>query len=115
MSYSFWQVILYVNKYGQSTLVDISNYYNVEKPTVTRAVKRLQEKHIVEVISGKDKREKIIQLTELGKERYTTIRKKITELEYSVMESIPKEEQNAAFHLLSKLRENIIKEGRKNE
>ncbi|MFD0825610.1 MarR family winged helix-turn-helix transcriptional regulator [Neobacillus sp. M.A.Huq-85] len=115
LSYSLWQVIWYVKKNGQSSLVDISNYYNVEKPTITRAVKRLEEKLILKVIPGKDKREKVVQLTELGEDLYQTIRQKITELEYSVMSGIPKEEQNAAFQLLPKFRKNILKEGRKDE
>ncbi|MBI0576878.1 winged helix DNA-binding protein [Neobacillus cucumis] len=115
LSYSLWQVIWYVKKNGQSSLVDISNYYNVEKPTITRAVKRLEEKLILKVIPGKDKREKVVQLTELGEDLYQTIRQKITELEYSVMSGIPKEEQNAAFQVLPKFRKNILKEGRKDE
>ncbi|MGG1399730.1 winged helix DNA-binding protein [Bacillus salipaludis] len=115
LSYSLWQVIWYINKNQQSTLVDISNYYNVEKPTVTRAVKRLEEKLIIKVIPGKDKREKVIELTDLGEDLYQIIRQKITELEYSVMNGISKEEQNAAFQLLPKLRKNILKEGRKDE
>ncbi|MED1471042.1 MarR family winged helix-turn-helix transcriptional regulator [Bacillus salipaludis] len=115
LSYSLWQVIWYINKNQQSTLVDISNYYNVEKPTVTRAVKRLEEKLIIKVIPGKDKREKVIQLTDLGEDLYQIIRQKITELEYSVMRGISNEEQNAAFQLLPKLRKNILKEGRKDE
>ncbi|WP_026575103.1 MarR family winged helix-turn-helix transcriptional regulator [Bacillus sp. UNC438CL73TsuS30] len=115
LSYSLWQVIWYIYKNQQSTLVDISNYYNVEKPTVTRAVKRLEEKLIIKVIPGKDKREKVIQLTDLGEDLYQIIRQKITELEYSVMSGISKEEQSAAFQLLPKLRKNILKEGRKDE
>jgi len=116
LTYSLWQVILYVKTNGSSTLVDISSYYNVEKPTITRAVQRLEKKLIVKVIPGKDRREKIIQLTELGEEVYQVCRQKITELEYSVMKGIPEDEQNTAFQILPRIRKNIInKEGNKNE
>jgi MarR family transcriptional regulator, transcriptional regulator for hemolysin len=116
LTYSLWQVIFYVKTNGSSTLVDISSYYKVEKPTITRAVQRLEMKLIVEVIPGKDRREKIIQLTELGEEIYQECRQKITELEYSVMNGIPEDEQNVAFQILPKIQENIInKEGSKNE
>lgn len=108
LSYSLWQVIFYVKNNGPSTLVDISAHYNVEKPTITRNVQRLQQKQLVEVIPGKDKREKIIRLTLLGEETYMTCREKITELEYKIMMDITKEEQKAAFDVLPKIRKNLI-------
>jgi DNA-binding MarR family transcriptional regulator len=108
LSYSLWQVIFYVKNNGPSTLVDISAHYNVEKPTITRNVQRLQQKQLVEVIPGMDKREKIIRLTLLGEETYMTCREKITELEYKIMMDITKEEQKAAFDVLPKIRKNLI-------
>lgn len=113
LTYSLWQIIFYLENNGPSMLVDISNHYNVEKPTITRSVHRLQEKMIVEVIPSKDRREKIIQLTAKGQDIYHACRLKITELEYKVMEGIPKEDQIVAFHILPKIHENIIKEGYK--
>lgn len=116
LSYSLWQVIFYIKNNGPSTLVDISNQYNVEKPTITRRVHRLEDLQIVEQIPGKDRREKIIQLTELGEEIYQACRKKITDLENSVMEGLTKEEQMMAFQTLPKIQDNIMKrEGSKSE
>jgi MarR family transcriptional regulator, transcriptional regulator for hemolysin len=114
LSYSLWQVIFYLKNEGPSTLVDISNYYNVEKPTITRRVHRLEELQMVRQIPGKDRREKIIQLTELGEEIYQACRKKITDLENSVMEGIAKEEQKVAFQILPKIQDNIINRGSNN-
>src|SRR3954453_15831735 len=112
LSYSLWQVIYYVKNNGPSTLVEISTQYNVEKPTITRRVHRLEELQIVKQIAGQDRREKIIQLTELGEEVYKTCRKKITNLEIRVMEGIGKEEQEVVFHTLPKIQEKMIhKEG----
>jgi DNA-binding MarR family transcriptional regulator len=108
LSYSLWQVILFVNNNGPSTLVEISNHFNVEKPTITRTVQRLEEKQIIKVIQGKDRREKIISLTELGEELYQSCRQKITKMEFEVMKGIPEAEQHAAFDILPKIRENII-------
>ncbi|WP_338786155.1 MarR family winged helix-turn-helix transcriptional regulator [Metabacillus sp. FJAT-53654] len=108
LSYSLWQVIFYIKNNGPSTLVDISNQYNVEKPTITRRVHRLEELKIVKQIPGKDRREKIIQLTELGEEIFQACRNKITDLENSVMEGIAKEEQNVAFQILPKIQNNIM-------
>ncbi|WP_338449863.1 MarR family transcriptional regulator [Niallia oryzisoli] len=116
LSYSLWQVILYIKNNGPSTLVDISSYYNVEKPTITRRVHRLEELQIVKQIPGKDRREKVIQLTELGEKIYKEIRTKITDLEHQVMEGITAEEQMITFETLPKIQENIMKrEERKSE
>jgi MarR family transcriptional regulator, transcriptional regulator for hemolysin len=116
LSYSLWQVIFYIKHNGPSTLVDIAIQYNVEKPTITRRVHRLEELQIIQHITGQDRREKIIELTEIGDEVYKTCRKKITDLEIRIMEGIAKEEQEAVFNILPKLQENIKhKEGNKFE
>lgn len=116
LSYSLWQVVFYVRNSGPCTLVEISKHFNIEKPSVTRMVHRLEEKAMVQQIPGKDKREKIIQITEVGEETYQTCRKKITELEYKIMKDIPEADQMAVFETLPKIKENIIElEEEKNE
>ena len=116
LTYSLWQVIFYIKNNGASTLVDISNYYSVEKPTITRRVHRLEELQIVRQIPGQDRREKVIRLTELGEEIYTECRKKITELENRVMQGIANEEQMITFQTLPIIHDNILKEeGEKSE
>ncbi|MCP1146405.1 MarR family winged helix-turn-helix transcriptional regulator [Lysinibacillus endophyticus] len=116
LSYSLWQVMYYIKNYGPSTLVDISNYYNVEKPTITRRVHRLEELQIVVQIPGKDRREKIIQLTELGEQIYKECRLEIINLEKNVMEGISKEDQHITYLTLPKIQHNIMKrEGNKIE
>ncbi|WHY01790.1 MarR family transcriptional regulator [Neobacillus sp. DY30] len=116
LSYSLWQVIFYIKHNGPSTLIDIANQYNVEKPTITRRVQRLEELHMVIQIPGIDKREKVIQLTELGEEIYQACRKKITDLENSVMDGVDKDNQLIMFKTIPKIKENIIKgEGSKSE
>lgn len=114
LSYSLWQVIFYIKKFGPSTLIDISNYYHVEKPSITRRVQRLEKMSILKGIPGKDKREKILQLTDVGDEIYEICRQKIAELEFNMMKGISKNDQLTAFQILPKIKENII-EGDKNE
>lgn len=109
LTYSLWQVILYIKNNGPSTLVEISSYYNIEKPTITRVVTRLEEKQFIIGKTGKDRREKIIHLTEAGEDIYSVCRNEITELECQIMKGIPESEQLAGFQLLPKIRENIIK------
>ena len=110
LSYSLWQVIFYLKRYGPSSLVDISKYYNIEKPSITKKVQSLEEKMIVKEIVSKNKREKIIQLTETGEKLYRTCREKITCLESEVMKDIPKEEQKIVFEVFPKILGSITTE-----
>ena len=76
----------------------------------------MEDLQMVKQIPGLDKREKVIQLTELGEQIYQACRKKITELEISVMHGIANEEQMITFQTLPKIQENIMKgDGTKNE
>jgi MarR family transcriptional regulator, transcriptional regulator for hemolysin len=116
LSYSLWQVIFYIKNNGPSTLVDIANQYNVEKPTITRRVQRLEDLQIVKQIPGMDKREKVIELTEVGEEIYQACRNKITALENSIMDGIAHEDQMILFQTLPKIQVNIMKgDGSKSE
>ncbi|MBN6206676.1 winged helix DNA-binding protein [Ralstonia pickettii] len=108
LSYSLWQVIFYLNENGLSTLVDVANYYNVEKPSITRRVHRLEEMQIVKAIPSEDRREKIIQLTDSGKEIYQICRKKITDLEKNAMEDISMNEQQTIYDVFPKIKENLL-------
>lgn len=112
LSYSLWQVIYYLKNKGPSSLVDIAHYYNIEKPSVTRRVNSLEAKLIVRAISSKDKREKIIELTETGEELYKVCRKRITKLEHDVMKDITENEQIVMFETLPKIQSNITTEER---
>ncbi|AJH00945.1 MarR family transcriptional regulator [Clostridium beijerinckii] len=110
LSYSLWQVILYLKNNQPSSLVDIANYYNIEKPSITRRVQRLEERLIVKTISGKDRREKIIELTEIGEELYNVCRERITQLENDVVKGISENDQIITFETLPKIQKNITNE-----
>ncbi|RJG02951.1 MarR family winged helix-turn-helix transcriptional regulator [Noviherbaspirillum sedimenti] len=81
LSYSLWQVVLYLHEHEQASLVEIANYYGIEKPGVTRRVQRLEELGYLTIAPGNDRREKSIALTPLGQDVYAQCRQKITALE----------------------------------
>ncbi|GAA0313180.1 MarR family transcriptional regulator [Oceanobacillus sp. FSL W7-1293] len=116
LSYSLWQVIIYLKDSGTSTLVDISNYYQVEKPGITRRVHRLQESGLIKEVPSTNRREKIIELTEEGKRVYQVCREEITALEHSISEGLTEEEKQISFQFLMKIQDNILsKEGFRSE
>ncbi|MBX9957485.1 MarR family transcriptional regulator [Peribacillus simplex] len=104
-----WSILYYLNNYGSATLVELANYQSVEKPTITRTIARLEELGYVEHVPSKDKREKRMQLTELGKKVYSEVRVTIDQYEQEILKGITEEEQLAAIRIMGEIRNNIIK------
>ena len=105
--HSQWMIIYYLKEYGSATLVEISNYLDVEKPTVTRTVNRLEERKLIEQIPGKDKRERRIQLTGLGEETYLKARKAVDEFEFQLIDGLSEEDWEATLRTLKFLKEKL--------
>ncbi len=63
---SQWAVLRLLIDKGPHSLVEIANFMFIEKPSVTRLVQKLGELGYVETVAGKDKREKLVQLTAHG-------------------------------------------------
>lgn len=71
--------ILYLlRERGIMSLTAIWKYLNVEAPTVTRTVTRLEQMGYVQRVVGSDKREKMIELTAFATEKLPAI---ITDVE----------------------------------
>lgn len=104
-----WSILYYLNNYGSATLVELANYQSVEKPTITRTIARLEELGYVEHVPSKDKREKRMQLTELGKKVYSEVRVTIDQYEQEILKGITEEEQLAAIRIMGEIRNNILK------
>ncbi|MFD6442049.1 MarR family winged helix-turn-helix transcriptional regulator [Peribacillus sp. NPDC060186] len=103
-----WSILHYLSNYGSATLVELANYQSVEKPTITRTITRLEELGYVEHVPSKDRREKRMQLTELGTKIYSEVRVTIDQYEQDILTGISEEEQLAAIRIMSEIRNNII-------
>lgn len=103
-----WSILHYLSNYGSATLVELANYQSVEKPTITRTITRLEELGYVEHVPSKDRREKRMQLTELGTKIYSDVRVTIDQYEQDILKGITEEEQLAAIRIMSEIRNNII-------
>jgi MarR family transcriptional regulator, transcriptional regulator for hemolysin len=102
-----WTILYYLFNYGPSTQVEIANYQGVEKPTITRTFARLEELGYVEQIPGKDKREKRMHLTQLGRDLYNKVRVSIDEYEEEILKGISEEQQLEAIRIMEEIRNNI--------
>lgn len=103
-----WTIMYYLFNFGSATLVELSNYQGVEKPTVTRTINRLEELEFVEHVPSKDKREKRMQLTELGRKVYSEVRVTIDQFEQDILNGIPENEQLETIRIMKVIRNNIM-------
>ncbi|MBU3155841.1 MarR family transcriptional regulator [Clostridium estertheticum] len=116
LHHSQWRIMRFLKEVGPSTLVEIANYLSVEKSSVTRGVYRLKKCEFIEEVSGKDKRERRIKLSDLGEEAYVLGYEIAVEFEENAMKGISKEELETTFKVLLKIKNNINNEpGGKNE
>ncbi|MCM3089839.1 MarR family transcriptional regulator [Cytobacillus sp. AMY 15.2] len=103
-----WSIMYYLFNDGSITLVELSHYLGVEKPTVTRTIAKLEEMGYLEPVPTKDKREKRMQLTATGRWVYQEVRAAIDEFEKEILKGISEEEQLEGIRMMSEIRKNLI-------
>ena len=102
--YSQWSILYLVDHYGAMTLTEIWQQLNVEAPTVTRTVTRLESLGWIERQQGADKRAKIITLTKEGQEKMPAIVEAVMGYEAMISQKLTAEEQQQLLYLLAKMK-----------
>lgn len=106
-----WTIIYYLKHYGSATQAEICQYLHVEAPTMTRTVSRLEKNGWIERKPGKDKREKLIQLTASSLDEFDIWRKETGEFEAQVLRDVTAEEQQQMIKTLKKMMHNMNSTG----
>lgn len=106
---SQWSIMFFIKNYGPLTPVEISKLFHVEKPTITRTVKVLEQHKLIEHIPGKDKREKRLVLTALGEEVYADVRVKLDAFDAGLLKGVSEEEQQDVIRIMGEIQNNLIK------
>ncbi|WP_374104003.1 MarR family winged helix-turn-helix transcriptional regulator [Bacillus sp. ISL-18] len=104
-----WSILYYLAQHGTATLVELSHYMSVEKPTITRTISRLEELGYVEHVPGKDKREKRMQLSDAGKKVYQDVRVTIDQYEQEILAGITEQQQIETIQIMEEIQHNIYK------
>lgn len=89
------------------TPAEIATKQQVEKPSVTKILQRLEELTYIEVRPGEDKREKWIRLTESGHSVCQAIMGKLDVLYKGFLKGIPIENIEIATAVLTHILENL--------
>ena len=100
---SQWSILFCLKKFGSMTQKEIWQYLNVEAPTITRTVARLEESGWIERKEGTDKRERIVYLSERAEKMVPKIEKRILEVEENLVSPLAEEEQAQLIALLKKI------------
>lgn len=107
LSSSYWRVMRILDSGDAKIFGDITDKLYIEKPALTKIIKKLCEMEIVEIQRGHDKREKIVQLTELGKEKMTLIRSELDPFYDFALQGLSQEQIDSAIEVLKIVRKNI--------
>ncbi len=100
---SQWAVLYCVHRHDEMILTNIWRYLNVEAPTVTRTVSRLEELGWLKTHEGNDRREKIVRLSDEAVVKFPVIEASIIQFENEFLGNLSSEEQAMLIALLKKL------------
>ncbi|MFJ7951666.1 MarR family winged helix-turn-helix transcriptional regulator [Lysinibacillus sp. NPDC096418] len=106
---SQWGLLRLLMDKGPHSLVGIANYMYIEKPSVTRLVQKLIELGYVETVAGKDKREKLVQLTEHGENIVHEIQAYLKPFLEDSLAGVSEQDIEIATQVIAKIRANIKK------
>ena len=98
------------SKDGYQTVQDIQNALHVAQPTVSGLVKRMEKKGLLKRVDSKDKREKVLTLTEEGKDAINNARNGMLSIESILLASLNEEEIERFRNLLDKIWNSLDKD-----
>lgn len=100
---SQWSILYCLDQFGPMKQTEIWQYLNVEAPTTTRTLVRMERNNWVTRLEGKDKRERIVQLTDDAKRLIPEIKASIQQIEQALLEDLSPNELQVFHTLLKKI------------
>ncbi|MFM1650781.1 MarR family winged helix-turn-helix transcriptional regulator [Brevibacillus sp. B_LB10_24] len=104
---SQWAIIYYLHIRGPLTQIEIGCYLNVEAPTITRTLARLEELGYVVREAGEDKRERKVFLTPKAIETIPLWQQAADELETVVVQDIEEHDLAVFQRVLQQMMKNL--------
>ncbi|ENH97919.1 MarR family transcriptional regulator [Gracilibacillus halophilus YIM-C55.5] len=100
---SQWTILYTLYHKGPMIQTDIWRYLQVEAPTVTRTLTRMEKAGWVIRRDGTDKREKVIELTNQAIHKYPEIKEAIRSKENQFISALSNQELDQLRNILEKL------------
>lgn len=102
-----WAIIFQLKSNGPSTQKELSSYLGVEAPTMTRTLGRLEKAGWITRVSGKDKREKKIMLTDAALKEYPIWQNAVRFAEKQMLTDISEEEITFMLDSMKRMKKNL--------
>ncbi|MBT2699480.1 MULTISPECIES: MarR family winged helix-turn-helix transcriptional regulator [Bacillaceae] len=96
---SQWSVIFVLKTKGSLSQKELCDYLFVEAPPMTRTIQRLVKQGYVRQVPGKDKREKLIQLTDVALKMFPEWERRVFETNQSILKHFPETSQEELLNL----------------
>src|SRR5699024_6627808 len=90
-------------QFGRMTQTEIKDYLLVEAPTITRTIEKLEQNGWITSTPGKDKRARIITISEAAKTDLKPIIEQGGNMETHLLQHFSTEERATLYHLLQKI------------
>ncbi|RFS32254.1 MarR family transcriptional regulator [Acinetobacter sp. SWAC5] len=103
LNYSLWQVMFVIHEKQSCTSIDIANYLNVSKPSITKRTLILSQLGILTQLATQDKRQKKIALSDAGLQLYQTCASVINDFEQSMIQQFDPKDVVLSTALLNTL------------
>ena len=100
---SQWSILFCLGEFGPMTQTEIWTYLNVEAPTTTRTLERMEKSGWIIRSQGKDKRERIIELSESAKATFSEIIESVETIEDQLLKEFTDTEKAQLYELLGKI------------
>lgn len=99
-----WTILFCLYQFGPMTQTEIWTYLNVEAPTITRTLEKMEKNNWIIRKPGVDKRERIIEWTCQAEETFSVAIKEVAELEETLLANFTDTEKTNLYHLLNKIK-----------
>ncbi|MDQ9009572.1 MarR family transcriptional regulator [Acinetobacter gerneri] len=86
LNYSLWQVLFVIHSKQRCTSIDIAEYLNVSKPSITKRIQALQKLGALTLLESQDKRQKLLCLSEHGLSLHDHCKDRIAMFEQQIMQ-----------------------------
>lgn len=102
-------VLLYLHRHGgQAAQCAVTEHLRVKPSTANGILDRMAEKGLVQrTVSSEDARQRLITLTEKGRQQHQQLKQAFLETESAAMEGLSEEEREQLFALLSRVIGNL--------
>ena len=99
-----WAIIYCLATQGPMVQAEIGKYLNVEAPTVTRTLRRMEENDWITREEGADKRERIVRLSPRGESELPAIKRSMQQMEATLLRDLNQAEKEQLYQLLGKIK-----------